>query len=373
LPSFDAIVFKAWPAPKELSVELSGPALQGLKRGRTLSQGQLLSLASSPFLSDVHAPLNGRLISLIGLRAQIEVDPNLSGLPPSPISLDNLFGKELEDGLKKLGVEPLLAPELGDPVIISALVPQPGLEAAEALWVDQRSTLEVGAAVLKRLWPDRELVEVLSPSQEPLGLGRVERYKATYPLTLPILVKRTLLGSLDLLKRGVVEPWDLWALGVAVRSGYPVTHLPVSINKSYYLVPLGLKISSILSQVNLRPMRRDVLVLGGLMSGRPVARLDRGLGKNFRALNLIKAALFSDRPGPCRYCRLCRLACPLDLPINILASQPLSLWPQTAAKLGSLLDGCLSCACCALACPSRRPLVDFVGLAKPQGLKGRHL
>jgi electron transport complex protein RnfC len=280
------------------------------------------------------------------------------------MAIEGLVGSDLEEALRSLGVDLPIAPPPGEPAIISALVPEPGLDCAWVLWEDQLATLKAGAAVLRRLWPDGEFIEVVSPRSAPLGLGRLARCSERYPYTLPPLVKRKILGTWDPLARGMVEPSDLWAIGSVARSGLPLTSAPITIQYSSYLAPFGVRVSEALSQMNLSPLPGDVVVLGGLVRGRPTARLEMGLSKSTKALHLIRSSSLIDSYGLCLGCGRCAASCPLELPMDLLAQAPVNQWPETASRYSELLSGCLACGACALACPSSRPLLSLALMTK---------
>jgi hypothetical protein len=211
-------VLKAWPAPPAASLTFEGRPAPGLKPGRPVSAGQLLAVSGDPWTGDLRAPFSGEVTGLSPGRIDLLRVRGLSGKTPAPADLGSLEGPGLASALKSLGADLPSGAPAGQPILISALSPEPGLDLAEALWLDQRTTLARGLAALARLWPGAEIVEVLPPRLEPLGRGRAERFKDPFPLTLPSFLRQKILGLPAPEAAGVVGPERLWALGTASRS-----------------------------------------------------------------------------------------------------------------------------------------------------------
>jgi electron transport complex protein RnfC len=99
------------------------------------------------------------------------------------------------------------------------------------------------------------------------------------------------------------------------------------------------------------------------MMGRALPRLDLPLVKGMNGLIALDGpAPVQDGYGPCIACGRCVDACPLGLEpdqvsIRVEAAHTLDTEPYGA------LD-CYECGCCTYACPSHRPLVQFMQVAK---------
>ncbi|MDR0620696.1 MAG: hypothetical protein LBJ61_02285, partial [Deltaproteobacteria bacterium] len=283
-------VLKAWPNPGGVSLAFEGRPAPGLKPGRTVSAGQLLAVTRDPLAGDLRAPFSASVTALTPGRIDLAYGQGLSGQVPEPVDLMALEGAPLASALKSLGVDQPRQPAEGEPVLISALSPEPGLDLAGALWLDQRPTLERGLRLLARLWPNREFLEILPPKFPPLGSGKTQTFGDPFPLTLPTFLRRKILGLKAPGPTGAVGPETLWAMGTVARSGLPLTLIPMTIQGFHYLAPPGVKLSGALAAVNLKPLAGDLALLGGLVTGRPTVRLERGLRAPDMALRLIRAA-----------------------------------------------------------------------------------
>ena len=105
------------------------------------------------------------------------------------------------------------------------------------------------------------------------------------------------------------------------------------------------------------------LIAGGPMMGRALPRLDLPVIKGMNGLLLLTGkSPFEAGFGPCIQCGRCVESCPLGLEpdqvsIRIEAGRPLD-----TGRFGTL--DCYECGCCTYVCPSERPLLQFMQVAK---------
>jgi electron transport complex protein RnfC len=105
------------------------------------------------------------------------------------------------------------------------------------------------------------------------------------------------------------------------------------------------------------------LIAGGPMMGRALPRLDLPVIKGMNGLLLLTGkSPFEDGYAPCIQCGRCVESCPLGLEpdqvsIRIEAGRPLD-----TGRFGTL--DCYECGCCTYVCPSERPLLQFMQVAK---------
>jgi Na+-translocating ferredoxin:NAD+ oxidoreductase subunit C len=105
------------------------------------------------------------------------------------------------------------------------------------------------------------------------------------------------------------------------------------------------------------------VVAGGPMMGRSLPRLDIPVIKGMNGLVLLTGVSpFEHGYGPCIQCGRCIEACPLGLEpdqvsVRVEAGKQLETEPYGAID-------CYECGCCTYVCPSARPLVQFMQVAK---------
>jgi electron transport complex protein RnfC len=105
------------------------------------------------------------------------------------------------------------------------------------------------------------------------------------------------------------------------------------------------------------------LVAGGPMMGRSLPRLDLPLVKGMNGLvALTGEAPFEKRFAACIACGRCLEACPLGLEPDQVSIRVEAGRPLETEDFGTL--DCYECGCCSYVCPSHRPLVQFMQVAK---------
>lgn len=351
---------KEWNAFDLTALPLRGARpVKGLKRGRLVSAGELIAIQREPGLGDVQAATNGLVEEINEIEIIIRRDDQAVGRPPDPLPLKNLCGADLARALTTLGLDvPAVQP--CSTLILSFLDPEPGLTLAPALIKEHRETVLAGLEAAGRVWPGHRLIHVV---EEPFDLPmetEVVAVNRKYPFTLPALLKKTILGVNDPNGGGVLTARDLFLLGRVWRTGRPLTISPLTLGRSNYFIPLGARVVDLLTFANLMPGPDDAVVLGGLVQGRTLGRLERGLDQNAAALHLFRGVEKTEPYEPCRDCGDCARACPIGLPIDRFAGGNPRHWPDRIYH--SELAGCLSCGACALACPVGRPLLSLARL-----------
>ena len=351
-----ADVVKDWAAFEVLALPLAGAEpVRGLGRGRPVSAGELLARASGPDRGHLHAPVAGFLEAVRAEEIIIRQDEAAVGEPPQPAVLGDLPPTELARALRELGLD-LADPEPEAAFLVSALDPEPGLAFAKPLLAEHRETLAAGLIALRRLFPEARLVWAgVRPEGVPPGADEFRRVRADYPWTLPALVGKTVGRS----GAGTTDLRRLFDLGRLWRTGLPLRRMVLTLGGATYFVPPGARPVDLLASAHLEPRPGDAVVAGGLIQGRTLARLTRGLGRETAGLHLVRQAGVGPKAGPCRRCGDCLRACPAGLPITDYFARGPDRGPGA-----EVLEDCLECGACALACPARRPLLAWARLAR---------
>ena len=339
-----AEVVKEWEAFELVALPLgrAGP-VRGLRRGRPVSAGELL--ASDPDRG-LHAPVAGFLEAVRADEILIRRDEAAVGEPPQPADLAGLSPPALGRALRGLGLD-LAEPPPGEPFVVSALDPEPGLTFSRPLLAEHRETLAAGLAALRRLFPGIPLVWAgLQAGEAPGGADEFRRHKVNYPWTLPALVRKRLAGRLDRAGRGAADLRWLFHLGRLWRTGLPLRRMVLTLGGATYFVPPGARPADLLASARLEPGPGDAVIAGGLVRGRTLARLTRGLGLEAAGLHLVRQISQRPEPGPCRRCGDCLRVCP--------AGGPHADYSASGPGRGGKWEGCLACGACALACQGRR-------------------
>lgn len=362
-------ILKAFPDPDLISLPRDGRALKrGLKKGRPVALGEILALRVDPKLTDLASPLPGRVKKITGTHIDIEIDHGSGAEPLPPVRFKDMGPVEAGAALRKMGLYPPAPPAPGEPIIISGFDPEPSVRLCPSLWEDQRSTLEAGLRLLNILFPGKPLLAALPKGQRPLGSrdSAPVFLSLSYPLTLPVFLKKRLLKSYDPLARGMVSSVKLFLLGSAFRSGKSPSAFPIYIQNLAAQVPPGLSPAKLLALANLTVREGDGVILGSLERGITTGRLSIGLSPRIEGIFLSRQSRIKPR-GECSFCGRCRKACPQSLPADILGPLPERRWREVLRNLPDLYD-CPACGLCALSCPENIPLSSMRSLWTEESL-----
>ena len=112
----------------------------------------------------------------------------------------------------------------------------------------------------------------------------------------------------------------------------------------------------------IRPDTRRI-ISGGPMMGRALPRLDLPVIKGMNGLLLLTGkSPFEEGYGPCIQCTRCVDACPLGLEPDQVSVRIEAGRPLDTDRFGT--RDCYECGCCTYVCPSGRPLLQFMQVAK---------
>ncbi len=129
------------------------------------------------------------------------------------------------------------------------------------------------------------------------------------------------------------------------------------------LVKVGTRISDIVTYLGgLKPDLAKV-IMGGPMMGFAVSNLDVPVTKTTSAVLFLAADEVDTTPhSQCIRCGWCLEACPMGLEPKEIGIYVEANRPEDTAQFG--VFECFECGSCAYVCPAKRPLVQFVRLAK---------
>jgi electron transport complex protein RnfC len=129
------------------------------------------------------------------------------------------------------------------------------------------------------------------------------------------------------------------------------------------LAPIGTLLGNLVTFCGgIRPDTTRIIA-GGPMMGRALPRLDIPLTKSMNGLLLLRGrGPFEGGFQACIQCGRCLEACPLGLEPDQVSVRVEAGRPLDTETFGAL--DCYECGCCTYVCPSERPLVQFMQLAK---------
>jgi len=105
------------------------------------------------------------------------------------------------------------------------------------------------------------------------------------------------------------------------------------------------------------------IIMGGPMMGFAVSTVDIPVTKTTSGILFLTQEEIDDQPyGPCIRCGWCLEACPMGISPNEIALYVEAGRGADTAPYG--VFDCFECGSCAFVCPAKRPLVQFIRLAK---------
>jgi len=382
--------------PAILSLSLLGPdgapARAEVEEGAEVSPGQFL--ANDGGRPVVVCPVKGKVISVglapdvrgarVGRAVHLEPDPAgspaaFSRLDPGGASAEDLMSRIKEAGLvASMRVPRLLADALG-PKVETVVVLCADREPVQCSMLQNfRERIEDSCAAAKMLakaaGAKRALLAVPASVAGEAGkvVGRhdveVLAIPATYPESLPPLVAlragggdsvrvisvETALAALDAVREGKVQ--DRKTVTVIGPGGGV---------KGNYRAFLGTRIKDLLSSAGLAPADGDKVLAGGPMRGFAQYSMDAPIDQGIDAVTLIAAEdVIEWENEPCINCGSCVSVCPVRLQPQLLGRYAeFGLFDRTGDLAA---ESCVECGLCAAACPARRPLVQWIRLAKQE-------
>jgi electron transport complex protein RnfC len=129
------------------------------------------------------------------------------------------------------------------------------------------------------------------------------------------------------------------------------------------LVKVGTKVSDIVEYLGGVTPDLAKVVMGGPMMGFAVSSLDIPVTKTTSSVLFLAEEEIDTTPhSQCIRCGWCLEACPMGLEPKEVGLYVEAGRAQDTGQFG--VFECFECGCCAYVCPAKRPLVQFVRLAK---------
>ncbi|MEW6594233.1 MAG: electron transport complex subunit RsxC [Thermodesulfobacteriota bacterium] len=129
------------------------------------------------------------------------------------------------------------------------------------------------------------------------------------------------------------------------------------------LVKVGTRVSDIVEYLGGVTPQLAKVVMGGPMMGFAISTLDIPVTKTTSSVLFLAEDEIDTTPhSQCIRCGWCLDACPMGLEPKEIAIHVEAGRPEDTGRFG--VFECFECGCCAYVCPAKRPLVQFIRLAK---------
>lgn len=397
-----------------LSQHIGAPAVPCVQKGDTVLVGTRIAEPGGFMSASIHSSVSGKvakidsIVDASGLRKPaIFIDVDGDEWDPSIDRSDklvlqcNLSREEIVEKIKNAGVVGMggacfpthvkLSPPKDctiDTLIINAVECEPFLTADHRLMLEYPDQIIIGIKViLKVLGIDRAVIGIEANKPDAIELMRSKTAMVSGIEVMPLKMKYPQGGEKQLIEavtgRQVPPPPALpanvgcvvqnvgtvFAIYEAVMKNKPLFERIVTVtgkelnNPCNLKVRMGTPVSQLIEFAGGMPQDTGKLISGGPMMGRPLLDDTAPVVKGTSGLLMIPESDAARREERnCIRCAKCVQACPMGLEPYLLATASESSDWECAEE--NWIMSCIECGCCQSTCPSRRPLLDWVRLAK---------
>ena len=397
-----------------LSQHIGAPAVPCVQKGDTVRVGTRIAEPGGFMSASIHSSVSGKvakidsIVDASGLRKPaIFIDVEGDEWEPSidrtdtVILQNNMSREEILEKIKNSGIVGMggacfpthvkLSPPKDctiDTLIINAVECEPYLTADHRLILEHPDEIIVGVKIiLKVLGIDRAVIGIEANKPDAIELMNSKLSMVSGIEVMPLKMKYPQGGEKQLIEavtgRQVPPPPALpanvgcvvqnvgtvFAIYEAIMKNKPLIERVVTVtgksvkNPCNLKVRMGTPVSQLVEYAGGMPDDTGKLISGGPMMGRPLLDDTAPVVKGTSGILMIpesEAARREERN--CIRCAKCVQACPMGLEPYLLATASESGDWECAEE--NWIMSCIECGCCQSTCPSRRPLLDWVRLAK---------
>lgn len=398
-------------APPTLVVPLlqhaGAEATPVVAKGDEVLKGQLLGQANGAVSAPVHSPVSGTVVA-------IEPRAHACGSSVTSIVIENngedkwveknshhdpvqLDAATIRQRIADAGIVGMggggfpTALKLNPPnnividyLIINGCECEPYLTADHRLMVEYSEEIILGAKLMAKASGAKKIIiavednkpDALEALRRHAGAIEVISLPTKYPeggekqLIQAVTGREVPSGGLPFQAGAIVQNVaTAWAVTKAVRDGEPSISRVVTVTgktikePKNFLVPLGTPIEYLVEAAGGFNGTVGKVVVGGPMMGGAQFDLSAPVCKTVSGvLAFIEEESITPPVLPCIKCARCVDVCPANLlPLRLEAYGMNKMWDE-AQRYGAL--DCIECGCCSYICPSKRPLLQYIRLAK---------
>jgi len=370
--------FKDGPSPSVVRLNRQGfDLLPGIKKKTVVYPYMPLAVHPSQEKGDLFSPIFGIITEVntrsICIKAQEpeEVTPKVE---PIELLKSDLKGEALILKLKSMGLNTRSLAKDCEILIINGLNPDPGIIWAEPMLTTHTHNLQAGLELHKRISKAKKIILAIPHGSKFSTEGiEVAYIEPEYPNSVDDLIIKEVTGRERPDNVGIVSLHNIWSLGRIAMTGLPLIETVLTIsNATYqgnYIAKEGTLVGELLSFAKIILNDGDTVVRGGPLRGESMDNTDRSVTKGTHGLFVVEAGTVPPMKGhsPCINCGACVMVCPARISPSTLSKYAEFALHDRCRKEN--IFSCLDCGLCGYVCIARRPVLQYIRLAKQKLLE----
>ncbi len=384
--------FSQGPIPSHVRLNREGFTLvSGIKKKTVVHPYMLLAQHPSAEKGDLFSPIHGEVTEVNERSIFIKSVPvandtgddlneklcpyssedteDTSPVKPVDLLAMDISGEELRLALKKLGLNTKSLAKKCNTLIINGLNPDPGITWAEPMLITYGKTLRIGIELLKRIMRAKELILAVPHGMQFTFEGlKVVHVSADYPQSISELVIKNVTGKENPSDVSSVSLHNVWSLGRVGDTGLPLIETVLTVGSyskwTNYIAKEGSPIGELMEHAKIAIKEGDTLLRGGPLRGESLDTLERSVTKGTHGVFVVKSSDVPQIQGhsPCVNCGACVLSCPARLNPSSLSRFAEFAMHESCRK--EYIFSCFECGLCGYVCIARRPVLQYIRLAK---------
>jgi len=327
--------------------------------GQEVKRGERIATASVPEKGDIHTPIPGKVVHVDPYRIRVTLSV---GQTVETTDLDGFEGAGLLKALRELGAD---LPDHTDVkmLIINGVDAEQGVLTRRSLLENQTAPLTAGIKALSAAYaPESSVLAVTKGTSRRLGSLKTIAISEQYPSGLDPLVAKEATGIEAPEDAVVIGLETVFHVGRIMETGLPAMETMITLEESCTLVPLGMAVGEILNSTGKVIRNRDRILLGGPLRGTAAASPSQGVDRATSAVTVITSPAPVATDAACVGCGECVRHCPARLDPSMITSYSEFGMYDKAAELH--VNACFECGLCGFFCIARRPMLQYIRLAK---------
>lgn len=365
------------PEPSLVRLNREGFKLEEGVRKKTLVHPYMrLGTHPDPGKGDLFAPIFGEITEVSERSVFVKrIEPTeelleaFNAVPETDILALEERGEALRPILKGLGLNTKSLGQSCETLIVNGLNPDPGVTWAEPMLLTHTKTFLAGMTMLRRLSGAKRIV-LAAPQELKLKYHDIEvvGVPARYPASVNALVVKAVTGVEHPDDVGIVGVHNVWSLGRVASEKKPLIETVITVGSmsstGNWIVRDGSTLGELLSFAGIELHSGDTIVRGGPLRGESVEKLDRSVTKGSMGVFLVEKGSIPPMEGhsPCVSCGSCVAICPARLRPDVLSRYAEFGLHERCYE--QYITSCLECGLCGYVCIARRPVLQYIRLAK---------